>query len=183
MGVGGIPAHPHFNRQLPSTKLTNVKLPQRGDKKVSTPVPSPPILPELQHLQQPPPPPPLSANDEGAGSERLSIASGSGVGTINIAIENGVDGGPIEINSLPQRPATTNSVQTSQQQVNNKGKMSVAHDQHRRGRSINENLSSRIRTFTDRMRSTSRSRNPTRSPPTDNGDMQMPYESVKMVVK
>ncbi|KAL1959091.1 hypothetical protein VTO42DRAFT_2878 [Malbranchea cinnamomea] len=242
--VGGLPAHPHFNRQLPSTKVPNVVIPQRRQaspyvqqqQQASTSVNidnrsgndanhTPPILPELQHLQTvPPPPPPPQPPHEAtdvspSGSEqRHSFASGSGVGTINIAIDNtSVENTGYGVNNIPQRSETTNSMHNHSGSISmsagnnnsinsgghtsdNNARFSVSApgssaptETHRRGRSINENLHSRIRTITERMRSTSRNRgvSRTRSPQNAGADkdgngnagglVEMPYESVKMV--
>jgi len=51
----------------------------------------------------------------------------------------------------------------------------ISADQHRRGRSVNENFANKFRNFTGRMRSTSR--DPKVS---EHADKPPPYESVKM---
>ncbi|KAF2276235.1 uncharacterized protein EI97DRAFT_53004 [Westerdykella ornata] len=109
---------------------------------------APPLLAELQHLAgpPPPPPPPLFAHN-----------SKPSLGVINIAIdeESGEKQGPVSPISAP--PPT--------------GSPHV----HRRGRgSVSENIGMTFKRVTERMRSTSRSRN--KSPPLTREIA--PYESI-----
>lgn len=140
-----------------------------------TTIDAPPLLPELQHLQShvppppPPPPPPIFRNDS---LSHHSVSSGSGVGTINIGIDDAPNSttnnnGIIDVPALPQSGRSPPPVSAPSPSA------------HRRGRSGNENLGNKIKNITDRMRSTSRGRN-TRSPPAQEqvGKTPSPYESV-----
>ena len=121
--VDGLPAHPHYNRALPGSKVQNGSAPSRrgsttpmqrhqyqyqqqppsppGNGSSGSNQVSPPVLPQLQHLGDhpppPPPPPPPPAPENLPNDQRLSLSSvaGSGVsvGTINIAIDNGPESG------------------------------------------------------------------------------------------
>lgn len=113
---------------------------------------APPILAELQHLAGPPPPPPPPPVAFGHSSK-------SSLGVINIAIDENSG------NRNQQTPVEAASPNTS-------GSPTL----HRRGRgSVSENLGQRFRQVTDRMRSTSRSRN--KSPPAEYHNPS-PYESI-----
>ena len=121
----------------------------------------PPILPELQHLAAsvpppppPPPPPPTFHYDDAA---HHSLSSGSGVGIINIAMDDiSRDSTPI-IDVPPPPPEKVSSPQLN-------GQASPPYsDGHRRGRSI-DHFGKSIKGITDRMRSTSRGRNNAKSP-------------------
>ncbi|OAX81483.1 hypothetical protein ACJ72_04178 [Emergomyces africanus] len=137
---------------------------------------APPLLPELRHLQSPPPPPPPPPliNTHGhmpsTYDSRNSLVSG--VGTINIAID---DPGKMNDMGLQQPPTMFSPIAESSGISPAK---SNGDNSHRRGRSVNENFTSKIRNFTDRMRSTSRGRN-TRSPPSES-DAPSPYESLSI---
>ena len=111
--------------------------------------PNPPmILPELQHLSSPPPPPPPPL---------FSHSPKSSLGVINIAIDE---------NSASLRDAQSKSPI---------GEATSPSSHHRRGRgSVSENLGMTFRKVTDRMRSTSRSRN--KSPPMSHEPA--PYETL-----
>jgi len=107
---------------------------------------APPLLAELQHLAAPPPPPPAPSRDSG------SIKSS--IGLINIAI----DENPTEKSQEAVSPIATSPMS------------------HRRGRgSVSENIGMTFKRVTERMRSTSRSRN--KSPPISRPEIP-PYESV-----
>ncbi|KAI9703787.1 MAG: hypothetical protein M1836_007557 [Candelina mexicana] len=134
-----------------------------NDKKPAPP-PPPPLLPELQHLSgptSPPPPPPPPSIFKPGHTYTNSGSSGSAVGVINIGIDDGSRGGTPAITPVIEVPPPP----------------STSSHSHRRGRSVNENLSSRIRGVTDRMRSTSRSRI-NKSPPVEHHNNPSPYESV-----
>ena len=157
----------------------------------------PPILPELQHLSSPtvpppPPPPPAFPN-----ANHASLSSGSGVGVINIVMDNPSRNATPVIDVVSPAtdkmdPASSPQRITQQQQqqipppppappVNRTTSPAMQGQGHRRGRSINENISTRFKGISDRMRSTSRGRNNAKSPPighpqTVNG--QSPYESI-----
>ena len=109
---------------------------------------APPLLVELQHLAGPPPPPPpplFTNNPKGS------------LGVINIAIEENPSENPQDSVSPIAGPTTGSP------------------NMHRRGRgSVSENLGMTFKRVTERMRSTSRSRN--KSPPLRT-DIS-PYESV-----
>ncbi|KAF2120698.1 hypothetical protein BDV96DRAFT_609837 [Lophiotrema nucula] len=112
---------------------------------------APPLLPELQHLAgpPPPPPPPLYTNQ----------GSPKSLGVINIAID--------ENSQKPQDAVSPISGSQTTSPVSS----------HRRGRgSVSENLGMTFKRVTERMRSTSRSRN--KSPPSMIRHDISPYESV-----
>ncbi|PNS18331.1 hypothetical protein CAC42_6148 [Sphaceloma murrayae] len=112
------------------------------------PTEDPPLLPELQHLATPPPPPPIPAPP-------------SSQGTIDISLDPATS--PSRTHSpLAPRASTASPTQS-----------------HRRGRgsiSDSKSFGNRIRTVTERMRSTSRSNN--KSPPISGPISQSPYETV-----
>ena len=144
------------------------------------PVEEPPLLPELQHLAgpgavpPPPPPPPPFHND---GSHH-SVSSGSGVGTINIAIDDqpGSDAHIIEVPPPPPPPQL--SVSTPETRSPPPMAQRSPPPTHRRGRS--DNLKNGIKGFTERLRSTSRGRNTPKSPP-EMSNTPSPYESVPQI--
>lgn len=152
-------------------------------------VEDPPLLPELQHLAgnnagalpPPPPPPPPFHND---GSHH-SVSSGSGVGTINIAIDDqpSNDAHVIEV-PPPPPPPPSHPIQQMQnarspppptRAPSSRRSPPPPTATHKRGRS--DNLKNGIKGFTERLRSTSRGRNNPRSPPELNSTPS-PYESV-----
>ncbi|KAI9928092.1 hypothetical protein MW887_002125 [Aspergillus wentii] len=189
-----LPTHPRFNPNLPRSRSTSRSRnmgPRRESREMGSPggyytsspmtvsieetienalamqrrqmepQQNPPILPELQHLNAPPPPPPPAPLST-AGSARESS------GTIDIAIDNE------NLGRLLPRAMTagpTSSFET--RPVIERRRTSL---DHRRGRSINESLTSKLRNFT-RMRSNSRG--PEQWLPTH--ETEMPYESVQMV--
>lgn len=189
-----LPHHPRYNPMIPRSRSTSrtrgpmghrrdgsrdlhgistnrygspppVSVSIEGDGQQDSKATAPPILPELQHLTTPPPPPP--APDPGS---RESLKD---TGTINIVIDENAQVG----NDLP-RPFTTGPTSTAETQpVRETRRGSV---EHRRGRSINESIATKIRNFTGRMRSTSRGPG-ARSPPTESPDKVSPYESIQMV--
>lgn len=166
-------------------------------------VEDPPLLPELQHLASsgvpppPPPPPPPFHNDD----SHQSLSSGSGVGTISIAIDDQPSNDSHIIEVLPPPPPQLSH--PSQQMQNPRSPPALsqsAHSMrntrsppppsgrtpsstrspppntnHRRGRS--DNFKNGIKGITDRLRSTSRGRNNPKSPP-ENSNTPSPYESV-----
>ncbi|EFQ97063.1 WD domain-containing protein [Nannizzia gypsea CBS 118893] len=207
----GIPTHPHFQRQLPSSRinrtpghkrepsnegitLENSRVENlRAEHSRITSGPLPPLLPELQHLHAtatPPPPPPPPAppsrqppppaapvQNDGPTHDEGRNSLISGVGTINIAIDDshspGLFGPP---NPNPNfRAASLPAHQQSLHQL--EGNMRASADPHKRGRSVNDNVQFKFRNLTDRMRSSSRPRNG-RSPASDRQDVCSPYESL-----
>lgn len=141
----------------------------------------PPLLPELQHLSAiipppPPPPPPAFPNEVLA---HHSASSGSGLGVINIGIDDAPrnESHVIDVPTIlsPQGarsppPSTERSTPAT---------MVRSNSNHRRGRS--ENFKNNIKGITDRLRSTSRGRNNTKSPHLEQsggGGAPSPYESV-----
>lgn len=137
----------------------------------------PPLLPELQHLSAvipPPPPPPAFPNEVLA---HHSASSGSGLGVINIAIDDVPrnDSHVIDVptvvphNARSPPPSTDHSTPPTVVRSNSN---------HRRGRS--ENFMNNIKGITDRLRSTSRGRNNTKSPHLEQQGTTgpSPYESV-----
>jgi hypothetical protein len=107
----------------------------------------PPILPELQHLNTPPPPPPIPA----------STTSRESSGTIDIAIDN--EG----LGRLLPRAMTAGPALNIESKPTIVRRMSL---EHRRNRSVNESLSSRIRNLTRR---SSRGSDAWGSPPDNRG--------------
>ena len=67
---------------------------------------SPGIIPELQHLAMPPPPPPPPVPPFGENMAHHSLSSGSGVGTINIVMDEGSRSGTpvIEVGGIDVPP-------------------------------------------------------------------------------
>jgi hypothetical protein len=109
---------------------------------------SPPVLSQLQHLATPPPPPPPPLNLGGPNNSAM----------ISIAIDENSGDKPSEVSGF-NAPTTTSP------------------HAHRRGRgSVSDNLGMTFKRVTDRMRSTSRSRN--KSPPMMRAGDIAPYESV-----
>ena len=152
---------------------------QAADSMVQiTTIEPPPLLPELQHLSSavppPPPPPPAFPGDAGA---HHSASSGSGLGVINIAIDDQPrphDPHVIEVpplvrqNNLSPPPGTERGTPTTVVRSNSN---------HKRGRS--ENFKNNIKGITDRLRSTSRGRSNAKSPnPEQSAKAPSPYESV-----
>ena len=139
----------------------------------------PPLLPELQHLSAviPPPPPPPPFHNESA--LHSSLSSGSGLGVINIAIDNqhGNDMAVIDVPAVPVPPQSGRSPppNTGRSPPPTVGRPSSV---HRRGRS--DNFSNKIKGITDRIRSTSRGRKEqTKSPLLDQqSNTPSPYESM-----
>ncbi|PGH14492.1 hypothetical protein AJ79_02985 [Helicocarpus griseus UAMH5409] len=178
----GMLAHPHYQQQIPSSKPAQSYSHRRQSSQDSPHTQiitignnknndvAPPLLPQLRHLQSPPPPPaPPMINTKDPNMQptcdaRISLISG--VGTINIAIDD---------SSTAQTPSVFSPVSEASAMSPAK---SQGDNSHRRGRSVNDNFTSKIRNFTDRMRSTSRGRN-ARSPPGDN-DAPSPYESLSI---
>lgn len=149
-------------------------------------VEEPPLLPELQHLTGavPPPPPPPPLFHDGT---HHSLSSGSGVGTINIAIDD--QPGNEHVIEVPP-PPPPHPAQMARSDMSNAARSPPPMTQrsppptvirsgsaqgHRRGRS--DNLKNGIKGFTERLRSTSRGRNNPRSPP-EISNTPSPYESV-----
>ncbi|KAJ9247944.1 hypothetical protein DTO195F2_8983 [Paecilomyces variotii] len=130
----------------------------------STDAQNPPLIPELQHLNQPLPPPPAPGSREGQSPQNST-------GTIDIAIDN-----DILAKSFPRAMTAAPTMTADSKPTREQRRMSF---DHRRGRSINESFASKIRNFTDRMRSTSRNRY-ARSPPVDSSEQVSPYESIQI---
>ncbi|SLM36453.1 WD40/YVTN repeat-like-containing domain [Lasallia pustulata] len=167
VGPYGLPATPRAMRH------------PRYDNKDSGYIPTVPEIPDglgplnegFYHTGQPMRAPPRSI------LSHHSVSSGSGVGTINI----GIDDPPttttttnnniiIDVPALPQSSRSPPPL----------GSASPPSSlQHRRGRSGNENLGNKIKNITERMRSTSRGRGNTKSPAHEQmGTTPSPYESV-----
>lgn len=139
----------------------------------------PPLLPELQHLSAiipppPPPPPPAFPNEILA---HHSASSGSGLGVINIGIDDipRHDSHVIDVPTiLPPLSARSPPPSTERSAP---ATVVRSNSNHRRGRS--ENFKNNIKGITDRLRSTSRGRNNTKSPHLEqSGGTPSPYESV-----
>ncbi|KAI4142099.1 MAG: hypothetical protein LQ341_003311 [Variospora aurantia] len=145
-----------------------------------TTIEQPPLLPELQHLSRgnsmavPPPPPPPPPPAFPSDSSHHSASSSSGLGVINIAIDEQPGEHVIEVPpSLDSRtrsppPMTAKSPQAGVVRTGSG---------HRRGRS--DQFKNGIKGFTERLRSTSRGRNNTKSPLNEQvSNTPSPYESV-----
>lgn len=189
----GLPMHPAFQRTLPPSSRRRNKSPGNDRRRVmasetqpgtltygapitvsieetlETAAQPPPLLPELQHLSPPPPPPPpppptLFVPDHAYSS---SVSSGSGVGVINIGIEGQSRSGTpvVDVPTTVDECMVLPNIQTS--------------PNHRRGRSVNENIGNKMKSITERMRSTSRGRNNAKSPPLGTvANTPSPYESL-----
>ena len=147
-------------------------------------LPTPPLLPELQHLAIPPPPPPAPAPPAGMAfrqrhSHSSSTSSISGV--INIGIE-GESNGNVSVND---EGSTTKVVNV--EPVPRPNRSGQGHTRTRsgaettaRGRGTADSISQTINRVTQRMRSKSGSRNREKSPQLDvyrPGGLS-PYESL-----
>ncbi|KAL8792125.1 MAG: hypothetical protein Q9195_005300 [Heterodermia aff. obscurata] len=172
--------------QLPVTVSIDETLHAADSTVHITTIDEPPLLPELQHLSgavPPPPPPPPPFHNDGT---HHSLSSGSGVGTISIAM----DDQPEHIIDVPPPPPPPHPTQTARSPALARSPPPIAMAQksppptiirsgsaqgHRRGRS--DNLKNGIKGFTERLRSTSRGRNNPKSPP-ENSNTPSPYESV-----
>jgi hypothetical protein len=177
-------------RRRPSTDVINISgpMPIGIDEKLQVAADSstqnstneqPPLLPELQHLSAnippPPPPPPAFPNEVLA---HHSASSGSGLGVINIAIDDAprneahVIDVPTIVSHQAQSPAPNFSSERSTPMT-----VVRSSSNHRRGRS--ENFKNNIKGITDRLRSTSRGRNNNNLPQMEQpGRAPSPYESV-----
>jgi hypothetical protein len=179
-----LPTHPAYDRRLPSSRSNSKPRegafsPPGGPKRDATPdlprtspqeapnqsrnliidVEIPPALPELQHLAGPPPPPPPPAV---VGQESPIVLDGDVVTLDQPELPPVLAVGPTSAPSAPSVPSHFSEMSQAR---------------HRRGRSINENLSGKIRSITTRLRSTSRGRN-TRSPPQTEPGGASPYDSL-----
>lgn len=175
------------HRRKPSIDMSTISgpMPIGTDEKLHatdssvqiTSIEPPPLLPELQHLSAaippPPPPPPAFPNEVLA---HHSASSGSGLGVINIAIDDPPrnDSHVIDVPTIvpPGNRSPPPSAERS-----TPGTVVRSSSNHRRGRS--ENFKNNIKGITDRLRSTSRGRNNTKSPHMEQmGKTPSPYESV-----
>jgi hypothetical protein len=184
-----LPTHPRFNPRLPRSRSTsrsrNIGHRRESSRELggsggypygSSPVTvsieetiensmglkefeNPPILPELQHLNTPPPPPPPAPL--GPVSPRASS------GTIDIAIDNENLG-----RLLPRAMTAAPAISTESRPTIERRRTSF---DHRRGKSVNESFTNKIRNLT-RMRSNSRGLDNW----TSSRDTGVPYESVQM---
>ncbi|RLM00120.1 hypothetical protein CFD26_108266 [Aspergillus turcosus] len=184
-----LPTHPRFNPHLPRSRSTsrsrNVGHRRESSRELggaggyaygSSPVTvsieetiensmglkefeNPPILPELQHLNTPPPPPPPVPL--GPVSPRASS------GTIDIAIDNENLG-----RLLPRAMTAAPTISMETRPTIERRRTSF---DHRRGKSVNESFTNKIRNLT-RMRSNSRSVDNWTAP----RETGVPYESVQM---
>ncbi|KAE8419719.1 hypothetical protein BDV36DRAFT_131051 [Aspergillus pseudocaelatus] len=177
-----LPMHPRFNPHLPRSRSTS-RTRNMGHRRESSkeqggysyggsPVDisieegienamelkhyeTPPMLPELQHLNAlPPPPPPAPVMD--CASPRESS------GTIDIAIDNENMG-----KLLPRAMTAGPAVSMETQPTLHRRRMSF---EHRRGKSVNESFSSKIRNLA-RMGSVNRA-------PDNWDETHFPYESI-----
>ena len=148
----------------------------------------PPLLAELQHLNNqamppPPPPPPPNPFANHNDPEASSLSSNSNVGAINIVLDDepGDEANVIEVppppplhparSPPPAYPARSPQPQTTRSPPPGVGR---SDSDHRRGRS--DNFKHGIKGITERLRSNSRGRN-TKSPEQVN-NTPSPYESV-----
>lgn len=140
----------------------------------------PPLLPELQHLQQqaipPPPPPPPAPFSHRVDPESSSLSSNSNVGVISMVLDNepGDESNVIEV--PPPPPPVVQPVRSPPIGTAGSPPPSMSHSSshHHRGRSENFKNGFSVKGITDRLRSTSRGRN-TKSPEHNTPN---PYESV-----
>lgn len=142
-----------------------------------TTIDQPPLLPELQHLSRdnhnmavppPPPPPPAFPSDP----SHNSASSGSGLGVINIAIDE--QPGEHVIDVPPPLELRTRSPPVT---AKSPPSLMRTGSGHRRGRS--DQFKNGIKGITERLRSTSRGRNNTKSPHAEQANnTPSPYESV-----
>ncbi|KAL6232972.1 hypothetical protein BDW75DRAFT_8209 [Aspergillus navahoensis] len=164
-----MPMHPHYNPNLPRSRSSdrNRSIHHRrqssrelsaaggshdyGSSPVTVSIEEamektlPPILPELQHLNNNTPPPPPSipvsiASLSGAGSQRESS------GTIDIVIDN-ENLGRLLPRAMTAGPALSTNSTTAEVKPPIGRRMSL---EHRRNRSVNESFSSKIRNLTRR---------------------------------
>ncbi|KAB8261813.1 hypothetical protein BDV32DRAFT_30992 [Aspergillus pseudonomiae] len=177
-----LPMHPRFNPRLPRSRSTS-RTRNMGHRRESSreqggysyggsPVDisieegienamelkyyeTPPMLPELQHLNAlPPPPPPAPVMD--------CVSPRESSGTIDIAIDNENMG-----KLLPRAMTAGPAVSMETQPTLDRRRMSF---EHRRGKSVNESFSSKIRNLA-RMGSVSRA-------PDSWAETHFPYESI-----
>ncbi|KAL1886610.1 hypothetical protein Plec18167_000542 [Paecilomyces lecythidis] len=161
LGVHGSPTYgssPSITVSIEETLANSMQ--ERGSNEIE----NPPLIPELQHLSNPPPPPPAPGSREAQSPQNST-------GTIDIAIDN-----DILAKSFPRAMTAAPTMTADSRPSREQRRMSF---DHRRGRSINESFASKIRNFTERMRSTSRNRL-ARSPPVDSPEQVSPYESVQI---
>ncbi|OJJ51100.1 hypothetical protein ASPZODRAFT_127108 [Penicilliopsis zonata CBS 506.65] len=178
------PYHPHYNPNFPRSRSASRGAGDSRPHVTSTTVTvgigermsgeiSPPLLPELQHLKMPPPPPALhSAADSRAFMGDGILPPGSEAGMIEMTMDNEhmASGFPRAITASPAM--VIDGRRTSFENNNT----------HRRGKSINETLSYKFRTLTDRMRTnTNTGARPqgTKSPEPE----QMSFESVPQMIE
>lgn len=143
-----------------------------------TTIEQPPLLPELQHLNMgnsmavppPPPPPPAFPSDPA----HHSASSGSGLGVINIAIDEQPGEHVIEVPPpLDSRTRSPPPMMTKSPPSH----LARTGSDHKRGRS--DQFKNGIKGFTERLRSTSRGRNNGKSPLNEHrNNTPSPYESV-----
>ncbi|KAE8375689.1 hypothetical protein BDV26DRAFT_9123 [Aspergillus bertholletiae] len=177
-----LPMHPRFNPRLPRSRSTSrtrnmghrrdSSKEQGGYSYGGSPVDIsidegienamelkhyeiPPMLPELQHLNALPPPPPPAPVMECASPRESS-------GTIDIAIDN-EDMGKLLPRAMTAGPAVSMEIQPTL----DRRRMSF---EHRRGKSVNESFSSKIRNLA-RMGSVNRA-------PDSWAEAHFPYESI-----
>ncbi|KAL5046348.1 hypothetical protein BDW71DRAFT_65409 [Aspergillus fruticulosus] len=164
-----MPMHPHYNPNLPRSRSSDrnrsIHHRHQSSRELSTAGGShdygsspvtvsieeamekslPPILPELQHLNNntPPPPPSIPASIaliSGAGSQRESS------GTIDIVIDN-ENLGRLLPRAMTAGPALSTNTSTTEVRPPIGRRMSL---EHRRNRSVNESFSTKIRNLTRR---------------------------------
>ncbi|EAW13249.1 WD40 repeat domain-containing protein [Aspergillus clavatus NRRL 1] len=183
-----LPTHPRFNPHLPQSRSTSknrstghhressrelaagtygsspvaISIEETNeDGTVLREFEHPPILPELQHLNNtPPPPPPAPSVPLAPVSPRASS------GTIDIAIDNENLG-----QLLPRSMTAAPTIGSEMHHIIERRPTSL---EHRRGKSINESFSHKIRNLT-RMRSNSRGLDAWGSP----SESALPYESLQ----
>lgn len=169
--------------------------PPKAALTIQTNIEAPPLLAELQHLSTPPPPPPPPA-PMGFSHSRHQSAGGS-IGVINVAMSPLYEGA-VATQSHSRSGSTTgvNAAHISPPHSGSRTDFPPSNNanpplpptqtsHHRRGRSVNENFTNKIRNFADRMRSTSRGRKDVsvntsvggRSPG-DEAETPSPYESL-----
>ncbi|CAG8973542.1 hypothetical protein HYALB_00002868 [Hymenoscyphus albidus] len=154
------------------------------------PPPAPPIIPQLQHLATPPPPPPAPLYNPNNPNNTTSMVSGvsTSSGDIEIVMDDDSDSKPSNNKNSPTEQSTSSLTLTPPQAPFAQGHsrnppFAQGHSRnrsmgHSRGRSETDNsISGRFTRAAERLRSASRGRNGTKSPPIlEQGTS--PYESV-----
>ncbi|PSR87036.1 hypothetical protein BD289DRAFT_367632 [Coniella lustricola] len=144
------------------------------DEHIPPPPPPPPVLKELQHLAIPPPPPPAPMPFSHSGKAPV-VYGGKTSGSVEIVMDN-EDAGPQDYGVIPMAEATV-PVLPVPAPPPSRG--------HNRGRgSVDNSIAGRISRATERLRSSSRSRNNSSVVSRTKSPVEVrepaPYESISM---